>query len=366
MFRPEPDRADVIVAGGGIVGAATFFELASRGHAVTLVERAIVASGATAWSGGVVRLMHDDSESSDRAVQGFEFYRSLRRRGVGVPFNVTGFLYFPRPEREAFARAEVERLSQRVPIEWLDAHGLERRFGHVLADTRGGAVHEPWSGYVDAREVTRALVRAGIRHGGRLVEGVELHGLTRDGDHTICAHTSAGDLDARAVVLATGVRTPGLLDALGIEHDLFNRDIQVDLRAPADGLHGQPAFIDDVYDLNGRPDADSGAILIGHPTGLDSASLDASPIRAEHSRRIVEEGRKRFAWIDSSESRGGRRHPECYAPDPLARVHAADERGDIVIATGFSGGGLKMAPWTANRVVSLLTDVISPIARSTR
>jgi glycine/D-amino acid oxidase-like deaminating enzyme len=356
------DRADVIVAGGGIVGAATFFELASRGADVTLVEREVVASGATAWSGGVVRLMHDDSASADRAVYGWRFYRSLAERGIDVPFRTSGFLYFPRPERRAFARAEVDRLEREAPIAWLDASALADRFGHLLADTRGGAVWEPESGWIDARDVTRALVRAGAAHGGRLVEGVELHGLDRsDG---IVAETSAGELRARAIVLATGVRTPGLLDALGIEHDLFNRDIQVDVRAPQDGPRDQPAFIDDVYDLNGRPDPASHAVLIGFPTGLDSLSLDAAPIRPAHSARIVEEARKRFAWIDSSQSRGGRRHPECYAPDPLARVRSVAR--DVVIATGFSGGGLKMAPWAANHVVELLADVITPTLRSTR
>lgn len=359
------DRVDVIVAGGGIVGAATFFELASRGHAVTLIERNVVASGATAWSGGVVRLTHDDSESADRAVYGWRFYRSLAARRIGVPFNESGFLYFPKPERRDFARAEVARLEREVPITWLDDAALERRFGHLLADASGGAVWEPQSGWVDARDVTRALVRAGVRRGGRLVEGVQLLGLDREDG--VRAQTNVGELRARAIVLATGVRTPGLLDALGIEHDLFNRDIQVDIRAPHDGPRDQPAFIDDVYDLNGRPDPASDSVLIGFPTGLDSVSLDSAPIRPAHSERIVAEGRKRFAWIDSSESRGGRRHPECYAPDPLARVtRAPGQSGDVVIATGFSGGGLKMAPWAANHVVELLADVITPTQRSTR
>lgn len=357
------DRVDVIVAGGGIVGAATFYELASRGHSVTLLERSVVASGATAWSGGVVRIMHDDSESADRAIYGWRFYRSLAARGIDVPFHMTGFLYFPRPEARAAARLETHRLRREVPIAWLDEIALERRFGHLLADASGGAVWEPDSGWIDPRDVTRALVRAGVQHGGRLVEGVEL--LHLDRSEGVRAETTAGALHARAIVLATGVRTPGLLDALGIEHDLFNRDIQVDVRAPHEGPRDQPAFIDDVYDLNGRPDPGSDAVLIGHPTGQDSVSLDPAPIRPAHSRRIVAEGRKRFAWIDDSESRGGRRHPECYAPDPLARVQAADERGDVVIATGFSGGGLKMAPWAANHVVGLLADVIDP-ARSTR
>ena len=357
------DRVDVIVVGAGIVGAATFFELASRGHDVTLVERNVVASGATAWSGGVVRLMHDDPESADRAVYGWRFYRSLATRGIDVPFRETGFLYFPKPERRPYARAEVQRLERAVPIAWLDEAALEHRFGHLLADMSGGAVWEPESGWIDARDVTRALVRAGVEQGGRLIEGVALHGLSRE--DAIRAETSIGELHARAIVLATGVRTPGLLDALGIEHDLFNRDIQVDVRTPLYGPQDQPAFIDDVYDLNGRPDPASDAVLIGLPTGLESASLDAAPVRAAHSARIVAEGRKRFSWIDASESRGGRRHPECYAPDPRARVRAVDSRGDIVIATGFSGGGLKMAPRAALDVVGLLHEVINP-ARSTR
>jgi glycine/D-amino acid oxidase-like deaminating enzyme len=250
-----------------------------------------------------------------------------------------------------------------VPIDWLDDEALKRRFGHLLADTRGGAVWEPESGWIDARDVARALVRAGVQRGGRLVEGVRLLDVQREDGLRVA--TTAGELETRALVLATGVRTPGLLDALGIEHDLVNRDIQVDVRAPLAGPRDQPAFIDDVYDLNGRPDPASGAVLVGHPTGLESVSLEPAPIRPEHSARIVAEGAKRFAWIDASESRGGRRHPECYAPDPHARVQAVDSRGDVVVATGFSGGGLKMAPWAANHVVGLLADVIDP-ARSTR
>src|SRR3954453_8133242 len=134
------DRVDVVVAGGGIVGAATFFELASRGHSVTLLERNVVASGATAWSGGVVRIMHDDPESADRAVYGWRFYRTLAARGIDVPFHMTGFLYFPRPEERAAARFEPHRLRRDVPIAWLDERALERRFGHLLSDVSGGAV----------------------------------------------------------------------------------------------------------------------------------------------------------------------------------------------------------------------------------
>ena len=194
-------------------------------------------------------------------------------RGIDVPFNESGFLYFPRPERREFARLETHRLRRDVPIAWLDERALERRFGHLLADTSGGAVWEPDSGWVDrARRHPRARARG--RGARRAPRRGRRAARPRPRRTASARETSAGELRARAIVLATGVRTPGLLDALGIEHDLFNRDIQVDVRAPPDGPRDQPAFIDDVYDLNGRPDPASGAVLIGHPTGLDSVSLD--------------------------------------------------------------------------------------------
>ena len=267
------DRVDVIVAGGGIVGAATFFELASRGFEVTLIERNVVASGATAWSGGVVRIMHDDPVSADRAVYGWRWYRSLRARGVDVPFHADRLPLLPASPSAARSRAPRRTACGATCRSPGSTPSRSSAASATCSPTRAAARHGSPSraGSTRATSPARSCARA-CEHGGRLVEGVEL--LDVDRSDGIVAETNIGELRARAIVLATGVRTPGLLDALGIEHDLFNRDIQVDVRAPLDGPRDQPAFIDDVYDLNGRPDPASDAVLIGFPTGLDSVSLE--------------------------------------------------------------------------------------------
>jgi gamma-glutamylputrescine oxidase len=52
--RPLPDRADVVVVGGGYAGISAARELASRGVAVTLLEAHTLGWGASTRNGGIV------------------------------------------------------------------------------------------------------------------------------------------------------------------------------------------------------------------------------------------------------------------------------------------------------------------------
>ena len=50
------DSADVIVVGAGVQGASLAFHLARRGASVLILERGVVAAGATGRSSGFVRV----------------------------------------------------------------------------------------------------------------------------------------------------------------------------------------------------------------------------------------------------------------------------------------------------------------------
>src|SRR3954447_22252258 len=115
-------RSTVVVVGGGIVGATAFDALVSAGHDVTLVERAIVAGGITAWSGGVVRCLHAaDAELSQHAIAGLRHYQALEG------FQKTGFLYFPAPEDRELVRAQVEAMQRDIAIAWLERDELMQK-----------------------------------------------------------------------------------------------------------------------------------------------------------------------------------------------------------------------------------------------
>jgi D-hydroxyproline dehydrogenase subunit beta len=62
MSQPEPQHYDVVIAGGGIVGAACALACAQKSFRVALVERDLFGSGATAAGMGHIVVM-DDSEA---------------------------------------------------------------------------------------------------------------------------------------------------------------------------------------------------------------------------------------------------------------------------------------------------------------
>src|ERR1700744_2222874 len=62
---------EVAVIGGGIYGSAVAYFLSCRGIRVVLLERGVVGGeGATAWSGGIVRVYDPDPVLADFALSG--------------------------------------------------------------------------------------------------------------------------------------------------------------------------------------------------------------------------------------------------------------------------------------------------------
>ncbi|NUH39686.1 FAD-binding oxidoreductase [Streptomyces samsunensis] len=350
-------RTDVAVVGAGVVGTAVFHELASRGARVTLVERDRAGLGTTAWSGAIVRCHHDDPVLSDRAAAGWRYFRDFAQHtGEPAAFHTGGFLYLPAPDRAAGARAEAARLGAQLPVTWLEAEEVTKHFGHLLAGPAGrGAVWEPESGWLDPAEVTHGFLRAGRRRGGTVLEGVAVHSLMRAGDGRITGvRTSAGAIRADRVVLATGAATAHLLTSWGLAHDLWAQAVQVELFRPEAPVSGQPAYTDDEFDINGRPDPDSGGVYVGHPT---YHRLPSPPGReqmdAAQSRLAAAAGARRWAWLPGSRHLGGLRAAECWAPGGRARVTAHPDAPALLLATGFNGGGFKMAPWAAAEIARL-------------
>src|SRR6476660_6667697 len=96
-----PARADVVIIGGGAVGASTAFHLAVAGVGdVVLLERETLASGSTSRSAGGARLQFADElnvQLSLRSLDEFEHWNSLIGEHVSfVPdlaFRQVGYLF---------------------------------------------------------------------------------------------------------------------------------------------------------------------------------------------------------------------------------------------------------------------------------
>lgn len=353
-------RARIVIVGGGIVGAAVFQRLARlHGPEVLLIEKSRPGHGATAYSGGIVRAFHLDPLLAERCAEGLRHYRNLTRNTAGeFRIHRTGFLQLiDLPHLDA-ARHAYAALSHRVTLEWLGAEEAAQRFGLASHDGLAAAVYEPDAGHVDPLLLARLFTGLAERDGGTAMAGVELRGIaTRDG--AVCGvHTNTGTIDCEQVVLCTGAWTPGLVRRTRTRSPVTLRakTIQVNL-VSRDNLHIEfPAFVDLGNEAYGRPHGERAA-LIGCP--VDTWDIDPDQMTAptdEARLDALQRAEQRFGWVAGSTPLGGYRRHDAYEPSGRGVIAWSPDVAGVLIAAGFSGSGVKLAPSTARIVATLLQE----------
>lgn len=351
-------RHRIVIVGGGIIGAAVFQRLSRlHGSDVLMLDKARPGLGATAFSGGIVRAYHLDALLAERCAEGLRYYRTLARNTAGE-FRVqrTGFLHLIDEAHHDQARQTYAALGSQVALEWLGAAEAARRF--VLASSQGlcAAVYEPDAGYVDPLLLARLLTSLAERDGGVAMSGVELHGIAAHTADGCALHTNAGRIECDQVVLCAGAWTPALAARLGLRTPvpLRAKAIQVNLVSRDAAQTELPAFVDASTQAYGRPVGERAA-LIGSP--VDAWDIDADTLTAptEPARAdALARAQQRFAWVAQSQPLGGYRRHDAYESTGRGIVAWAHGLDGVLIASGFSGNGVKLAPATARMVATLL------------
>lgn len=342
-------NVEIMIIGGGVIGASIFYHLSRAGYYPALLEKTTIASGCTAWSGGISRSFHLDSIMSDRAALGWQYYRNFQNMtGEACDFHQSGFITIPKQNTYAAALAETKRLAQTLHIEWLTKPELRSRFGYLFNQMPDVAVYEPKAGYLNPKTVAQAWIRAGKKLGGDVYEHTSANTISLLSNKTIQIETSRGKILAKKMIIAAGAETPTLLNKLGHAHHLFVKNIQMDLRRPLTHCMSHPAYLDEETQLYGRHDAKANAMFIGLP-------IHHPTLNTQHSDSIYQTGLQRFSWVKNSELIANHSHPDAYTADGRGAICALTTEHRIFLASGFSGGGFKMAPWAGLTMAELIS-----------
>jgi len=244
---------DVLVVGGGVVGASVAFHLAREGMSVLLLEREGLAAGASGAAAGMLAPIGEAPAGGPllrlglSALAGFEaLCAELRERsGIDPQYVASGALRVAQSDDEAqrlrtHARAAAadERLG--VELEWLDA-GAARALAPALSPAVRGGVFSPREGHVQSPLLTRAYAAGAAALGARIETGVPVEGLVSKGDRVHGVRTSSEERPAGAVVLCSGAWTPSCVDSL-----LAGRE-----RLPIVPVRGQTVTLDPARPFSG-------------------------------------------------------------------------------------------------------------------
>ena len=354
------ESADVVVVGGGTVGAWTACLLAENGRSIVLVEADTLGSGASSRAAGMVRAQGGTEAAIRLGLFSREFYAGQRDRyPLDSGFVAQGYLM------PCFTDAEVSAAHDRIAlqrslgldVEWWDGDEVDRRATGLAPGATRGASYAAGDGYIDAPRNVLAYSAALVALGAEVREHRSFTGLRVEGGRAVGVDTSDGPIHADAVVLtggpdlaAVGAAAGGHVWAGGTRH-------QVVVTAPVPGV--DPRTLPMVFDVTSgiywRP-GEEGGLLWG------MSNPDEQPGRArEFDHAYYERMRERVAALYPATAGLGVRRSWAatidYTPDHLPIIGPLLRNGEPVAGTvvaGAGGHGLMWGPGVARATADLV------------
>ena len=362
-----PERHEVLVVGGGIMGASACAEFARRSVDVLLVEASPEFGGTdTSKTAGVVRTNYSNPEVVRIALRGRELLASLPDRSGEPPvFHEIGYVFLV--AADALERARRNAAMQRAQgavVEELAPAEIGR---FVAMDDREGIValfNEPLSGYAESVPAVRGLVAAARRDGATARSGVEVRRIVvRDG-RVFGIETDDGTvIEASTVVVAAGSWSQRLVATAGVELPI-EYSLEQELLIDAPRADAPRSCVSNMVEATYmRPELEEKAgvgrevVLLGrgfpkpYPTGDPDRYPDGSLVHelSEDLRNLV--ARRHRVLAEAPLVR-----PKIalydYTPDWHPIAGPTRSLDGLLLLTGGSGHGFKLAPALGEMVAS--------------
>lgn len=363
-----PERTDIVVVGGGVMGTSSAFFLASdTDRSVTLIEKDSIAAGSTGDSSAILR-HHYGGQSiyTEMAWWSHDFYRSFQAR-TGQPLvhvdaplvrfgqdgTITG----------QYVEDGYEVLSGRdIPVSRYDHDQLPDRYPMFAGlDRYDFAVSDDAAGYSDGTDAASGFARAAAEHGATVVTGTGVRSVLTAGGGVVGVETTDGPVECDAVVIAAGPWTPSLAETVGLEVPITpTREHVVILDPPADYVETYPDLTPTTSLPGGewylRPDFGEGVLVATH--FLTEECDPEAHLRQPDEETLLDLTEKIVDVIPELADAGIKgRYTGVYSTTP-DHDFIIDEVGPdgCYLACGFSGHGFKHGPAVGRIVTDLVMD----------
>lgn len=354
--------ADVVIVGGGVIGASIAFHLTRLGVSdVVILEREDLAAGATGKSGALVRMHYTDAPEARLAVAALPWFEEWDDRvGGSCGFVQTGFVQLVAAEDADRLRANVDMLTGLgVTTSALTAAELKAMdSGLGLADDEAGA-YEPRGGYADPVATTQSLAAAAVRAGAELTSHTAVRRLLVSGDRVTGVETNAGSIRAGTVILANGAWSVPLASAIGLDLPILSLSAEVVFVSRPGGragVAGHMAMIDRRTGIYARPNGDSETLVGISRSAFGIESPDDAHVSDSFPASALKQLTTSMPMFAGEQVVGSRAGPLDVTPDYAAVLGPVDGYDGLVLAVGMSGSGFKKAPAIGSCIAELVAE----------
>jgi sarcosine oxidase subunit beta len=361
------ETSDIVIIGAGVNGASLAYHLAAAGvRRIIVLEKQVIAAGATGLSSGLVRMHYTNEIEARLALSSYSYFRNWADMvGGDCGFVETGFIRTVAPRNTEKLRANVAML-QRIGVDTrlISPEELRELNPGISTGDLLLAAYEPHSGYADPSATTFSLLDAARRRGVVLHQGVEVLGFVQHGSHVTGVQTTMGAMEAGVVVCAAGGWTMHLLAELGMRFPVWNVRHQVAvLQRPPEqhAPHAHMTYIDGVLDAYYRPDS-PGLTLVGSGPMESIADPDTFDHNTDASfvEAVAEKISSRMPAMEEAFFVRGWAGAFAVSADLHPLIGLVPGHENLYAIFGCNGTGFKVAPAVGKALAEQILGVSEP------
>ncbi|MDR5801750.1 FAD-binding oxidoreductase [Caballeronia sp. LZ001] len=407
--RTLPERVDVVVVGGGVIGISTARSLAAKGLSVAVCEKGHIAGEQSSRNWGWCRATHRDLRELELSLESLKLWRRIDEElGIDTGFRECGILYAA-DDAKALADHEawLARAVAKVGRDALDSRiisadetaalmtGASRRFA--------GGIYTPGDGRAEPQRAVPAMAAALRKRGVKILTPCAVRGVETSGGKVSGVATEYGRIACTSVVVAGGAWTRLFAGNLDVDVPQLMVRSSVMRTAPLEGgpdvsacnhAMGYRKRLDGGYTIANAfrnysditPDSfrllfkflpalksQLGALKLGfnarffeelrrprhwplnRPTVFESVrTLDPAPVEA-FNQRALDEFRAVFPALGAVKVEQSWAGYIDVTPDAVPVISGIDGTPGLFIATGFSGHGFGIGPGAGR----LMADIVA-------
>ena len=340
-----PESADVVIVGGGVMGASAAFHLAEAGVRVVLLERSDLASGSTVKAAGGVRANFSDELNialGKRSLAAFEAF--AERPGQDIDLHQPGYLFvLSRPEDvEMFTASVALQNSMGIDSRMLTPAEAKELSPYLNTEDLLAAAYSPRDGHCAPESVVLGYAAGARRHGATVLTQTAVIGITVVDGEITSVQTSDGAIATGAVIDCAGAWSPEIARMVGLDLPVIPYKREILVTEPMPGVPADLAFTID-YATSFYFHREGEGLLMGfsdqsNPAGFDlsrsESFLEGLAELAMHRAPDVLDAGVRTGWAGLYE----------VTPDHNALLGEWTGVSRFLYATGFSGHGFLQGP----------------------
>jgi len=352
------ERAEVVIVGGGVLGASIAYHLARKGvRDIVVLERDRLGSGSTSRNAGGVRLQFSTEINvrlSQRSLPHWE--RFADETGVDPQFRQVGYLFLITADRDvtAFERSLALWSRLGVPAKRLDAREVHELFPDIRVDDVRFATFCAKDGYLDPTSLLNGYVTRARGNGATFREGEAVTAIDRDAGRISAVRTYARTISTPTVVDAAGPWAGEVAKLAGIDLPITPLRRQIFVTDPVPGLPAEfPLTVEMATSFYFH--RESGGVLMGMADPAEKPGFDDA-VNWDFLPTIVERALERMPVLERANVKTGWAGFYEDTPDKHPIIGRIDSVPGFVSAAGFSGHGLMHAPAAGEAVAELIVD----------